>query len=181
MSKYDPLHRFLRARSGAETPMTFSEIEKVLGFGLPASARKFPAWWSNNTGTHVGVSAWRDAGFRTARVDVAGERVTFVRESAGLPEAMGVSEGDAPFVYRPAAASPLEAVTIPVNSLSLSALRMIDDWAEEAGVDRATATAAILEASALGRRRRLLESLAVAVMPVGHDSTTLIREDRDER
>jgi len=188
MSKYDPLRRHLEARLGFETPMRFSDIEEVLGFGLPDSARKFPAWWSNNTGTHVGVKAWRDAGFRTSRVDIPGERVTFVRDpgfprdALGLPapayQASGVSEGDTAFAHRPPVA---DALTIPFGSLSLSALRMIDDWAEEAGVDRSTATAAILEASAAGRRRRLLESLAVAVMPTGHDSTALIREDRDAR
>ncbi|MFI4964456.1 MAG: hypothetical protein ACHP9T_03730 [Caulobacterales bacterium] len=180
MSKYDPLKHFLEARVGGETPMTFAEIEKVLGFHLPDSARKFPAWWSNNTGTHVGVSAWRDAGFRTARVDIGSERVTFVREAGGAREARAVHEIAAPFVHR---AGPFAgaAVVVPLDNLSPSTLRMIDDWAEEAGVDRAAAAAAILEASAAGRRRRLLESLSVATMPTGHDSAALIREDRDER
>ena len=181
MSKYDPLKRFLEARPGGETPMSFSEIETVLGFPLPGSARKFPAWWSNNTGTHVGVSAWRDAGFRTARVDISAGRVTFIRDPEPRRDLMGVSEGDSPFVHRSPGPSPADALIIPLGTLSLSALRMIDDWAEEAGVDRSTATAAILEASAAGRRRRLLETLAVAAMPAGHDSTPLIRQDRDER
>ncbi|HLZ75353.1 DUF7662 domain-containing protein [Phenylobacterium sp.] len=179
MSKYDPLAHFLKTQKSAETPMSFLEIEKVLGFELPPSARQHPAWWSNNVGTHVNARAWREAGWRTSRVDLGSERVTFVRDPDFGRDAMGVSEGESPFIHRPAGPS-AKAVVIPLDGLSLSALRMIDDWAEEAGVDRSTATAAILEASAAGRRRRLLESLSVAVMPPGHDSTALIRQDRDE-
>jgi len=183
MSKYDPLKHFLAARPDGETPMTFAEIEKVLGFHLPASARKFPAWWSNNTGTHVGVSAWRDVGFRTARVDIAAGRVTFVREADEVRGVGAVREGAAPFVHRVSegAAGPGKPIVLPVERLSRSARRMIDDWAEEAGLDRSAATAAILEASAAARRRQLLETLSVAVMPTGHDSTAMIRQDRDER
>jgi hypothetical protein len=156
--------------------MTFHEVEGVLGFTLPDSARKFPAWWSNNTGTHVGVSAWRDAGFRTVRVDVPGERVTFVRD------AVGVEDGAAPFSHRPAV-EPEQAggIFVPLDRLNRSAMRMIDDWAEEAGTNHADAIAALLNGAAAARRAQLLETLSVARMPSGHDSTILIREDRDAR
>src|ERR1700748_939010 len=122
MSKYDPLRRFLEARPGDEIPMTFSEIEKVLGFVLPDSARKFPAWWSNNTGTQVAVSAWRDAGYRTTRVDIPSGRVTFVRDFDPERGGMGVREGGEPFVHRTPDASPPNALVIPFDGLSLSAL-----------------------------------------------------------
>jgi hypothetical protein len=171
MSKYDPLKNFLKSRPASEAPMSFPEVEEVLGFELPPSARQHPAWWSNNVGTHVNARAWREAGWKTSRVDLASERVTFVREE---PQ---------PFTHDGAFASSNSAdlIAISVADLSRSALRMIDDWAEEAGVDRSAATAAILEAAATARRRRLLDSLSVARMPHGHDSTQLIREDRDER
>jgi hypothetical protein len=181
MGKYDPLKNFLKSRSSDEAPMSFPEVENILGFELPPSARQHPAWWSNNVGTHVNARAWREAGWKTSRVDLVNERVTFVRDDGPGYGTMGVSEGGSPFDHPPSASSQSNAVVIPVDALSLSALRMIDDWAEEAGVDRSMATAAILEASAAGRRRRLLESLSVAVMPPGHDSTALIRQDRDER
>ena len=80
MSKYDPLKEKLLAAHGAELPMRFDEIERVLGFALPASARQYPAWWSNNVGTHVGARAWREAGWKTSRVDLGSEKVVFVRE-----------------------------------------------------------------------------------------------------
>ena len=97
-----------------------------------------------------------------------------------------VQEDSQPFMRdaapRSVAASRREDVILvsPAN-LSLSALRLIDDYAEAAGLDRAAAVAVILEASAATRQRQLLDSLSVAAMPPGHDSTVLIRQDRDGR
>jgi hypothetical protein len=161
--------------------MSFQEVEGVLGFELPASARQYPAWWSNNVGTHVGARAWREAGWKTSRVDVGGERVTFVREETPM---VSVREEAQPFARDAelkAAAGQEEAIQVPIANLSLSAARMIDDYAEATGLDRAAAVAVILEASAAARRRQLLDSLSVAAMPPGHDSTPMIRQDRDER
>jgi hypothetical protein len=165
--KYRPLREFLSRQTVAEAPMSFAEVEDVLGFPLPASARNHAAWWSNNVGTHVHAAAWRGAGWRTSRVNLAAERVTFVREAA----APGIAEESVTF----------EAATVPFSHLSRSALAMIDDYAEAAGTDRGEAIAAILEASAAERRRQMLEALPVARMPAGHDSTAMIREDRDAR
>lgn len=53
MSKYDPLNRFLSQQSTDRITLTFSEIEAILGFTLPASAHRHTAWWSNsNTKAH---------------------------------------------------------------------------------------------------------------------------------
>jgi len=181
LSKYDPLKRFLESRLGPEAPMGFSEVETVLGFPLPASARQYPAWWSNNVGTHVGARAWREAGWKTSRVDIAGERVTFVREE---PRMASVREDAPPFMHDAGSKTGTvreDTIHVPIATLSLSAARMIDDYAEATGLDRAAAVAVILEASAAARRRQLLDSLSVAAMPSGHDSADLIRQDRDER
>ncbi|MCR6660240.1 MAG: hypothetical protein NVV72_13200 [Asticcacaulis sp.] len=78
MSKYDPLEDYLK-QSGDEVPMGFSEIEHVLGFELPPSSRRQRAWWSNNTSNNVMTRAWIDAGFETAEVDMAAEKLTFKR------------------------------------------------------------------------------------------------------
>lgn len=166
MSKYDPLKRHLLRQSHDEVRMTFRELETILGFTLPPSARKHPPWWSNNVGTHVNAAAWREAGWRTVRVDVPGERVTFVRDLTAdrAPPAHGVAEEAAPFQW---------------DRLSNSARRMLDDCMEETGLDRAGAALALLEAQAAARRRALLETMPIAEMPAGHDSTALIREDRD--
>jgi hypothetical protein len=189
MSKYDPLRRHLLARVTTEVPLSFREVEDVLGFALPDSARKYPAWWSNNTGTHVGVSAWRDAGWKTSRVDIGAERVTFVRDPAHGPAWSTVSgatqfaDGEDAAVHAGVSEGPrgFDEIALAPSRLSRSALAMIDDLAEEMGDDRAAAVTAILEASASERRRRMLADLPVARLPTGHDSTALIREDRDAR
>ncbi len=86
MSKYKPLERHLRASGKSRLALTFSQIEKIVGSRLPASARRYPAWWSNNEGSHVQAQAWKDPGYRTEQVDIAEEKVTFVADSSPLPE-----------------------------------------------------------------------------------------------
>ena len=80
MSKYDALRRRLAATGGARIAMTFDEIEALLGFPLPASARRHRAFWSNNPDNNVMTRAWREAGYRTADVDLARGALAFVPE-----------------------------------------------------------------------------------------------------
>jgi hypothetical protein len=80
MSKYDPLQDYLRQRSTEMVPMTFAEIEKVLGFKLPKS-QMYPAWWSNNPTNNVMTNAWLAAGFKTEQVDVERRRLVFRRNA----------------------------------------------------------------------------------------------------
>jgi hypothetical protein len=77
MSKYDSLARYLAAQDSKVT-LTFDAIERILGFALPRSARRHPAWWSNGSHSHVQAAAWLNAGFETAEVDIAGERLSFL-------------------------------------------------------------------------------------------------------
>lgn len=79
--KYAALHRHLIERTGNEWRATFSEIEKLLGFELPNSARLLRPWWSNQgeQGGHSHALAWETAGWKTAQVGMAGEKVVFVR------------------------------------------------------------------------------------------------------
>jgi hypothetical protein len=85
MSKYEPLARFLAGGSSA-IALTFEEIERILGFRLPPSARKYPAWWSNHESSHVQTRAWLTAGFQTGQVDIGGEKVVFSPAAGGFGE-----------------------------------------------------------------------------------------------
>lgn len=85
MSKYDPLLRHLSSSSGT-VELAFREIEEILGFALPASARRHAAWWSNSGGTHVQSAAWQGAGYRTEDVNLSSETIQFVPEHHGLGE-----------------------------------------------------------------------------------------------
>lgn len=77
MSKYEPLERFLKSRQTEEVPMTFAEIEKVIGRALPEKASGHRAWWSNNPSNNVMTKAWLAAGFVTERVDMGSRRLVF--------------------------------------------------------------------------------------------------------
>jgi hypothetical protein len=78
MSKYEPLRRYLESRPTERVPMTFAEIEKVLGFRLPESQR-YPAWWSNNPTNNVMTNEWLAAGYKTEQVDIEGRKLVFRR------------------------------------------------------------------------------------------------------
>ncbi len=80
-SKYGALYRHLTALTGPEWRTSFSEIESVLGFDLPASARRYPAWWANEKGGsgHSQKRAWQEAGWRTGNLNLAAETVVFER------------------------------------------------------------------------------------------------------
>ena len=79
ISKYEPLTAHLRKQPYREIPCRFGELEKILGFELPSSARQHRAWWSNNGSNNVMTKAWLSAGFRTRDVDMENERLTFER------------------------------------------------------------------------------------------------------
>lgn len=78
MSKYEPLTAFLDSKRTEEVPMSFAEIEAVLGTALPASKRR-REWWSNNPSNNVLTRAWLAAGYKTERVDMDSERLVFRR------------------------------------------------------------------------------------------------------
>ena len=89
MSKYGSLRDYLQTQKSDRVPMTFPEIEKVLGFKLPKS-QIYPAWWSNNPTNNVMTNEWLAAGFKTEQVDVEARKLVFRRTApAGLAEESG--------------------------------------------------------------------------------------------
>ena len=85
-SKYDPLGDYLASRQTAEVPMSFAEIEKVIGAALPPKAVDHPAWWSNNTSNNTMTKVWLDAGFRTERVNISARKLVFRRVERRAPD-----------------------------------------------------------------------------------------------
>jgi hypothetical protein len=82
MSKYHKLSQYLNSLSVDEWVADFGEIETILESDLPDSARRYPAWWSNQAGEgHTQSNAWQALGWRTVKLDLAGEKVTFIREA----------------------------------------------------------------------------------------------------
>ena len=78
-SKYDPLYDHLANNPETVIALSFSEIERILGFALPASARRHQAWWANEReGTHSHARSWLEASYKTQGVDLNAQTVRFV-------------------------------------------------------------------------------------------------------
>lgn len=173
MSAYEPLEQHLRRQSGGEHPMSFGEIERVLGRRLPPSARNHRPWWSNNENSNVATRAWRRAGWKTARVDMASERVVFVRDGAGQPATVLASSTG------PENAA--ETLTIPFATLPRPVLAELQREARNRNVALAEAAASLLREAVVERKLRLIDELRREAGQGGPDGVDLIREDRDGR
>jgi hypothetical protein len=78
--KYALLTEWLESQTDPARDLTFGEIERVLGFGLPPSARRHAAHWYSYDGSAV-ARAIMDAGWRARDLDLGAERVTLYCES----------------------------------------------------------------------------------------------------
>ncbi len=81
--KYQRLYTYLCSLPDQEWRTTFSEIEAILGFELPASARLHRPWWSNQGGGngHSQALAWGAAGWKTADVNMDDETLLLRTDS----------------------------------------------------------------------------------------------------
>src|SRR5262245_53918686 len=98
--KYDPLRHYLLQQTQSRLPMTFREVESIIGGALPASARRHRPWWANDATGHAHAHAWLQAGYRTEQVDMEGEKLVFVR----APMETGMAESNAAYKARDAIA-----------------------------------------------------------------------------
>ena len=76
-NKYDLLKFWLRENNSDSIQMTFSEIAELVG-GLPPSAYKHRAYWSNSD-SHPFAVAWMAAGYKVVECDLQSEVVRFCR------------------------------------------------------------------------------------------------------
>jgi len=170
MSKYFSLRHYLEGLKTAETSMTFADVERVLGFALPYSARNHQAWWANEiSGSHVQKQAWLGAGWKTSRVDLAAEKLVFVRATHNAPPPNG----------KPPQASAVW--TLAPETLTPAAKKMMAEYLANTRGDASAALAEALHDAAVARRKTLLERLMHDAPKVSVDSTLLVREDRDAR
>jgi hypothetical protein len=91
VGKYSPLADFLRAQQRDEVPVTFAEIERIIGSPLPRSHR-YRAWWSNNAFNSVMTKAWLDAGFESADVDMKKRKLVFRKIRSPADSSSAASE-----------------------------------------------------------------------------------------
>jgi hypothetical protein len=81
---YHLLYKFLRDRYANRVVLTFAEIEDLLGFALPNSARIQQEWWAGGDPFAAGSAqsdSWMLAS-RTATVNLVAQSVVFDRETS---------------------------------------------------------------------------------------------------
>ncbi|MCY3830879.1 MAG: hypothetical protein OXF89_17280 [Rhodospirillaceae bacterium] len=86
--KYAPLYRHLLSMAGPDWRASFAEVEAVLGFRLPDSARLHRPWWANSAkgNGHSHALAWQAAGWKTGEIDLDAETLLFARDDGDAPE-----------------------------------------------------------------------------------------------
>ncbi len=97
--KYAPLYRHLSEMAGPDWRASFAEVEAVLGFRLPDSARLHRPWWANSAkgNGHSHALAWQAAGWKTGEVDLDAETLVFARRDAGPDRPPAAAHGKKKF------------------------------------------------------------------------------------
>jgi hypothetical protein len=77
--EYQLLYKYLRDRYANRVVLTFGEIEDIVGFSLPESARLQPEWWVGAVAPRSAQSdSWTMAS-RTAVANLSAKNVVFDR------------------------------------------------------------------------------------------------------
>jgi hypothetical protein len=122
MSKYNKLSAHLDSLRESEWHATFKELESILGFTLPASTRRHPAWWANDARQGRQAMAWLSAGWRTGDHNLTGETVTFYRDAGAAGK--GAPRSEQGLQRAGTAAEQFDISALPkaggINSLELS-------------------------------------------------------------
>ena len=107
MSKYGNLTVYLVEAGAEKSPLklSFGQIERIIGSPLPESARRYQAWWANQSGNgHSQAFSWACAGWRTSELNLEDETVTFLyvaedmarknleRQRGATPEGISIDE-----------------------------------------------------------------------------------------
>ena len=92
--KYRRLYEHLLRLPHPEWRASFRELEAILGFELPASARLYRPWWANQGagGGHSQALAWGVAGWETAAVDMDAETLLLRRRNPEPERAADLDE-----------------------------------------------------------------------------------------
>lgn len=78
--KYIDLSIYLQNSGQHKVKLTFFDVERILGFQLPASARRHIQWWAN-TSSHSQANSWLNVGYHTFDIirNVPKEKVVFIK------------------------------------------------------------------------------------------------------
>ncbi len=78
--KYLSLTNFLKNMRKERVELSFAEIENILKFELPDSARNHEPWWSNSL-SHSQAHSWINAGYKVVHLKdtIRNEKVVFIK------------------------------------------------------------------------------------------------------
>ncbi len=82
LSKYSTLGEFLLTSVKDTIKLSFSDIEAILRFTLPKSARKFRTWWANDRTHSHAKNGWLAYGWRVTEIDFTNQLIHFRRVAA---------------------------------------------------------------------------------------------------
>lgn len=82
--KHYGLKQYLSKCSASSVTLTFSEIEKIDGLPLAASARKNKDWWYPRSNCNTIAEAWLTEGYSLSSVDFLKQKVTLRRDDDGM-------------------------------------------------------------------------------------------------
>ena len=77
--EYQRLYSHLCGLQAEEWQTSFGEIESIMGFALPPTARLHRPWWANQMNGHSHALAWMAAGWKTEKVKMEVETLVFRR------------------------------------------------------------------------------------------------------
>jgi hypothetical protein len=193
MSKYNLLTDWLGTQKGTEINLGFDQVEQILRFNLPKSARTYREWWANSKSGHVQSRGWLGANWEVDAVDLERRRVKFLK-MAGRPDHLSVhymlpvhDEGQTDIIgihediTGPSVSDKFQTVTLNLTGLSQKSR----SWLKEQVSDDNNLSSVILQA--IERHANRMQRLAIiakyeaAAIGSGSDSLELIKEARDER
>lgn len=82
--KYYKLKKYFSRHSESSITLTFSQIEKIIGFPLPASARRTTDCWYPRSKYNTLAEAWLTEGYSLFRLDIPHEKMTLHRNKSGV-------------------------------------------------------------------------------------------------
>lgn len=79
MNKFENLTKYLKDKNEDNIKLSFSDLEKIIGFPLPGSAYKHRAYFANVL-NHSISKAWMEAGYRSTNINIYNKTIEFIKE-----------------------------------------------------------------------------------------------------
>jgi len=76
LGKYRALASYLSSQTASDLSLSFSDVEGILRFALPNSARKYRPWWANDVSHVQAEDGWLVVGWKVDAVDLARKAVS---------------------------------------------------------------------------------------------------------